>query len=200
MRRHRALILPLAFLPALVAAAPASAASWDVEVVDFEFKPKTRAIAVGDSVIWRFAAEGHTTTAAPGQAQRWDSGPATTPRGETFERTFRRPGRFQYFCTPHQGLMRGTITVGKDNVRDTFDAFKTTPQGTGATISFRLNEPAKMTYKLRGPSDRTVKRRLARGSHKFSLKGLEAGSYRGTLTLQDDFDKKASAKKPFAIG
>jgi hypothetical protein len=29
---------------------------------------------------------------------------------------------------------------------------------------------------------------------------LDAGSYNGTLTLKDDFDKSAKAKSSFAIG
>jgi plastocyanin len=123
MRRHRLLSIPLALSLVLAAAAPASAAEVEVGVVDFDFQPATRAIAVGDTVIWRFNSGGHTTTASRGQAERWDSG--TRASGQEFRRTLSRPGRFQYVCIPHAGFMRGTIQVGTDQVRDTVDAFKT---------------------------------------------------------------------------
>jgi plastocyanin len=198
---RRMLSIPLAVLIALAAAAPASAPDWDVEAKDFEFTPRDRKIAVGDTVVWRFAATGHTTTAVRGQAERWNSGPEATPRGETFRHTFRRPGRFQYFCIPHEGFMKGVIRVGEDEVSDTLDAFTSRRSGSGVRVSFRLNEPATATYRLRGPEPRTVRRgRLAAGRHSFTVRNLEPGRYGGTLALEDDFDKKASAKKSFTIG
>src|ERR671914_515856 len=131
MRRHRLLSIPLALSLALVAAAPASAAEVEVGVVDFDFQPATRAIAVGDTVIWRFNSGGHTTTARRGQAERWDSG--TRASGQEFRRTFSRPGR------------------------------------------------------------------LGKGRHGFTVRSLDAGAYRGTLALSDDFDKKSTAQKSFVI-
>jgi plastocyanin len=200
MRRHRLLPIPLALSLALAAAAPASAAEVEITATDFEFNPSPRAIAVGDTVIWRFAMGSHTTTAASGQAERWNSGPRTTPAGETFRHTFNRPGRFQYFCIPHAGFMRGVVTVGSDAVRDTVDAFRTTRSGSSVRVSFRLNEPAVVSLKLRGAERRTVRRgRLGKGRHSFSVRNLDAGSYRGTLALADDFDKKSTAQKSFVI-
>ena len=201
MRRHRLLSIPLALSLALAAALPASAAEVEITATDFMFSPSPRAIAVGDSVIWRFATGGHTTTAERGQAERWSSGPRTTPAGQTFRHTFSRPGRFQYFCIPHAGFMRGVVTVGSDAVRDTVDAFRTTRSGSSVRVSFKLNEPAAVTFKLRGAERRTVRRgRLGKGRHSFRVRNLDAGSYRGTLALSDDFDKKASEQKSFAIG
>jgi plastocyanin len=200
MRRHRLLPIPLALLLAIAAAAPASAVEVEVGVVDFDFEPKQRSIGVGDTVVWRFGDDGHTTTAARGQAERWNSGPGTTPRGQTFRHTFNRPGRFQYYCIPHQGFMNGVIQVGSDAVRDTVDAFKARRSGSGVRVSFKLNEPATATYKLRGPERKTVRRgRLAAGRHTFRVRNLEAGRYRGTLTLTDDFDKSAKPKSSFVI-
>ena len=199
MRRHRLLPIPLALLLAIAVAAPANAAEVEVGVVDFDFQPATRAIAVGDTVIWRFNSGGHTTTASRGQGERWDSG--TRASGQEFRRTFNRPGRFQYICIPHAGFMRGTVQVGTDQVRDTVDAFKTRRTGSRVRVSFKLNEPATVTLRLRGAERRTVRRgRLAAGRHSFSVRNLDAGSYRGTLALADDFDKKATAQKSFTIG
>jgi plastocyanin len=200
MRSHRLLPIPLALLTALAAAAPATAAEVDVGVVDFSFQPGQRTIAVGDTVVWRFMAGGHTTTAAGGQAERWNSGPRTAPSGGTFRHTFNRPGRFQYVCIPHAGFMKGTIQVGSDRVRDTVDAFRARRAGTSVRVSFELNEPATATYSLRGAERRTVRRgRLTAGRHSFTVRRLDAGSYTGTLTLTDDFDKSAKAKSSFVI-
>lgn len=200
MRPHRLLPIPLALLLALAAAAPASAVDVEVGVVDFRFQPRERAIGVGDTVIWRFADSGHTTTAARGQAERWNSGPTTTPTGQTFRHTFARPGRFQYYCIPHQGFMKGVIEVGEDAVGDTVDAFKTKRSGASVRVSFELNEAATVTYTLRGPERKTVRRgRLAAGRHNFRVRSLEEGMYRGTLTLADDFDNQVKPKKSFVI-
>jgi hypothetical protein len=96
--------------------------------------------------------------------------------------------------------MRGTITVGSDSVRDTVDAFRTTRSGSSVRVSFELNEPATVTYKLRGAERRTVRKgRLRAGRHSFRVRSLEAGSYTGTLALADDFDKKTNPKKSFSI-
>ena len=67
-------------------------------------------------------------------------------------------------------------------------------------LSFRLNEPATVSYSLRGPSRRTVKRgRLAAGTHGFTLRRLRRGAYRGVLTVVDDFDKKTTPRNSFVI-
>jgi plastocyanin len=199
MRPHR-LLLPLTAILALGLASPAMAFDWPVEVVDYEFRPAERKIAVGDTVIWSFTNGGHTTTAARGQADKWNSGPATSEAGTTYQKTFNTPGRFQYICIPHASFMKGTIEVGEDAETDTVDNFKGTLRGDNVKISFKLNEAAKVTYKLKGPSRRTVERgRLDAGRHSFRVRNLRNGEYRGTLTLVDDFDKKATPKNFFVI-
>jgi plastocyanin len=199
MRPHR-LLMPLTVILALGSAAPAVAADLPVEVVDYEFLPAERKIALGDTVIWSFTNGGHTTTAARGQADKWNSGPATSEAGTTYQKTFNTPGRFQYICIPHASFMKGTIEVGEDAERDTVDNFKGTRRGDNIKISFKLNEAAKVTYKLKGPSRRTVERgRLDAGRHSFRVRNLRKGQYRGTLTLVDDFDKKATRRSFFVI-
>jgi hypothetical protein len=67
-------------------------------------------------------------------------------------------------------------------------------------LSFLLNEPATVTYRLKGPSRRTVKLgRLAKGRHSFTLRRLKRGTYRGVLTVVDDFDKKITPRNFFVI-
>jgi plastocyanin len=200
MRLNRLILAPVTALAALAVAAPSlQAADFGVGVADFDFTPKTRSIAVGDKVVWSFNDSGHTTTSVRGQAESWDS--RIKDRGQTFEKTFTKPGRYQYLCTPHETFMKGIIVVGKDSVRDTVDAFRTTVSGTRVTVSFELNEAAKATYTLTGASKRTVTRkRLKAGERTIVVRGLKAGRYSGTLTLWDDFDKKTTQKKSFRVG
>jgi plastocyanin len=162
MRLHRLLPLPLALLLVLAGASPAMAVDWTVDVTDFDFTPSERQIAVGDKVIWQFRDDGHTTTSRPGQGERWDSD--FQSGGATYEHIFTEPGRYEYVCTPHSTFMSGVIEVGSDPVSDTVDRFRTSRRGRSATIRFTLNEPAEMTYRLKGPSRRTITRdRLAAG-------------------------------------
>jgi plastocyanin len=199
MRPHR-LLLPLTVILALGSASPAAAVDLPVEVVDYDFLPAERKVAVGDTVIWSFTNGGHTTTAVRGQADKWNSGPATSEAGTTYQKTFNTPGRFQYICIPHASFMKGTIEVGEDAERDTVDKFKGTRRGDNIKISFKLNEAATVTYKVKGASRRTVERgRLDPGRHSFRVRNLRDGRYRGTLTLVDDFDKKATRKNSFVI-
>jgi plastocyanin len=201
MRPRPLLLLTLAFL--LTPAAPAMAAEFTVDVVDFSFAPREQQIAPGDSVTWTFTAGGHTATASGGQADRWDSsspsGDFNAP-GDRFTHTFNRPGRFQYICIPHASFMRGTIQVGEDQVQNTVGAITTSRRGNRVAMRFRLNEAAKATYKLRGPSRRTVtRRRLGAGRQSIAVRNLEPGRYRGTLTTTDDFDKRDTARNSFVV-
>jgi len=201
MPRNR-LPIPLALLVFFALASPAAAADWGVNVVDFQFVPKERQIAVGDSVTWNFNVAGHTSTSKRGQPESWNSAPAggTNSAGVPFTKVFKTPGRYQYICIPHQAFMGGVIQVGTDAVADTLDNFKTRRTANRVKLSFLLNEPAMVTYKLTGKSRRTVKKgRLAAGRHSFTLRRLKRGSYRGVLAVVDDFDKKVTARNSFVI-
>jgi plastocyanin len=198
MRLKRLLLAPVTAVAALGAAAPSLAADFGIGVRDFEFSPRTQTIAVGDTVTWTFNDGGHTTTSRPGQPERWDSD--LEDAGGTFQKTFTKPGRYQYVCTPHDTFMDGTLVVGSDAVRDTVDAFKTKVRGSKVTVSFELNEAAAATYTVKGAAKRTVKRaRLGAGKRSLTLKRLKAGSYRGTLVLSDDFDKRTTQRKSFTV-
>jgi plastocyanin len=199
MPRKRLILAPITAIAALGVASPSLAADVGIGVEStFEFSPKTQTVGVGDTVTWNFNDGGHSTTSLPGQPDRWDSDIRAS--GATFAKTFTKPGRYQYICTPHRDFMKGTLVVGTDSVSDTVDAFKTKVSGTTATVSFKLNEPAVATYKLTGATKRTVKtKRLTAGKRSITVKRLKAGSYKGTLTLSDDFDKKTTQKKSFKV-
>jgi len=196
------LALPLALLIPLALASPAGAADYSVVADDsFTFTPAERKIAVGDTVMWSFADAGHTSTSVRGQADRWNSVPeGTNAAGDAFAKTFNIPGRFQYVCTPHRTFMKGVIQVGTDTVIDSVDAFRSKRTGNRVRLSFRLNEPAIVRYSLRGPTRRTVRLgRLAAGARSFTLRRLRRGTYRGVLTVVDDFDKKMTERNLFVI-
>jgi plastocyanin len=199
--RPQRLLVPLALLTPLVLASPAAAFDWTTEVIDFEFKPAERRISVGDSVTWNFTAEGHTTTSLSGQPDSWNSvSEGTNSAGSSYTKVFDTPGRYQYVCIPHRAFMKGVIEVGTDTVVDTLDDFKSTRRGNRVKLSFLLNEPATVTYRLKGPSRRTVRRgRLGAGTRSFTLRRLKRGTYRGVLTVVDDFDKKITPRNFFVI-
>jgi plastocyanin len=200
--RPTRLLIPVALLAFFVSAAPASAFDWSVNVIDYEFQPEARQIAVGDSVTWNFAVDGHTTTSTGGQPDSWNSAPngGASTAGVPFNKTFNTPGRYQYICVPHKDFMKGVIQVGTDTVPDSIDNFKSKRTGNRVKLSFLLKEPAAVTYKLTGKSRRTVKKgRLAAGRHSFTLRRLKHGTYRGVLTVVDDFDKKLTPRNFFVI-
>jgi plastocyanin len=201
MRPNR-LLIGLALLTPLALASPATAAEWPVNALNYQFQPRARQIAVGDSVTWSFIDAGHTSTSLRGQPDSWNSAPGggTNAAGVPFTHVFNTPGRYQYVCIPHQSFMDGVIQVGTDTVVDTLDRFRSKRAGNRVKLSFLLNEPATITYRLKGPSRRTVRRgRLSAGSHSFTLRRLKRGSYRGVLTAVDDFDKKITPRNAFVI-
>lgn len=108
----------------LLLAASGGARTVDVRIFSFDFSaaPKGQAsvdpvIDLDDTVQWNWESGGHSTTAAKGQAETWNSG--IQPLGSSFEHTFANVGVFWYFCMPHgfdrgdgtAGGMAGTITV-----------------------------------------------------------------------------------------
>jgi plastocyanin len=193
------LAIPVALLASLTAASPAAAAEWTVDAIDFEFQAPELQVDVGDTVNWNFVDAGHTATSARGQAERWDSG--SVAEGGRYGHSFDTPGRYQYLCVPHETVgMKGVVTVGTDAVAKSMSRFRARRTGNRVKVSFRLNEAARVTYRLKGAARRSVKRgRLAAGRRSFTVRRLKRGRYTGTLTVVDDFDKKQTAKSRFRV-
>jgi plastocyanin len=116
--------------PASEATATATAASDErsgspvVDMTDsLQFEPREIKVSVGDRVQWRNVGQiAHTVTTDPSRVsdqdgvsvpsgvKPWDSG--LLGGDETFSRTFRKPGTYQYICIPHEGAgMIGTVVV-----------------------------------------------------------------------------------------
>jgi plastocyanin len=200
--RPTRLAFPIALFASLALASPAAAADHEVTADElFTFTPPELHIAVGDTVIWRFLAGGHTSASAKGQPVSWNSMPeGTNPAGTSYPKLFNVPGRYQYVCTPHKAFMKGVIEVGEDAVADSIDNFKSKRTGNRVKLNFELNEAATVTYRLKGPSRRTVRRgRLDAGGESFTLRRLKRGTYRGVLTVVDDFDKKITPRNFFVV-
>jgi plastocyanin len=181
----------------------ASARDWTVDAIDWQFIPSQATVAVGDSVTWRFTAAGHTSTSLGGQAESWNSAPSgTNAAGTSYTHVFTNPGRYEYICIPHQDFMRGMIEVrGADgSAPPVLASLRTRRTRRGVRLRFRLNAPAKVTYRLKGPSRRTIRRRtLQPGEHTLSVRRLRRGAYRGVLTATDASGEKSRRKNSFRI-
>jgi plastocyanin len=87
------------------------------------FEPKEIEVSAGEKVTWRNAGKiAHTVTAdkskaadpalvsIPAGTKEWDSG--FVSEGESFSRTFQKPGTYRYICIPHEGArMVGSVVV-----------------------------------------------------------------------------------------
>ncbi|HEX2416027.1 MAG TPA: plastocyanin/azurin family copper-binding protein [Thermoleophilaceae bacterium] len=194
MRPYR-LLIPLALLVPLAPASPAAAVDFPVRVTDYEFGPKEVKVGVGDSVTWSFDMGSHTTTSDSGQVESWDSGPAASPVGTKYTQTFNTPGRFSYYCIPHQAFMKGAVVVGTDEFKKSQTKFKQVRRGSKVTFSFKLVEAAKVVASIKGPNKKkATRKRLKPGRYSIALRGLKQGRYKGTVTFTDDFDKVSKVR------
>jgi plastocyanin len=88
-----------------VLALAALAATNTINVVNFDFvSPQTSThvdptINLGDTVQWVWVSGLHSTTAAAGQLDSWDSGQHFSPF--TYTHTFTELGTFNYYCSVH---------------------------------------------------------------------------------------------------
>jgi plastocyanin len=114
----------IALGPCETRAGPTPAASTVVHISTFlKFGPQEVTIPVGGTVEWRNSSiQTHTETDDPAEAkdaahaelpagaQAFDSGPLKP--GQSFSHTFTVPGRYSYFCRPHEmhGML-GAIVV-----------------------------------------------------------------------------------------
>jgi plastocyanin len=91
--------------------ATASASTVTVEAANFQFKPASRSVNVGDVVRWTFAGDPHSVTSgAPGAPDgQFDSG--IVDPGGSFQVTFDTAGTYRYFCQIHPEQMTGTVVV-----------------------------------------------------------------------------------------
>ncbi len=108
-------VLCAAILPVLTATVRSATITLEVFNNDFGMAPSTHidpVINVGDTVewVWNSGAILHSTTAAAGQMESWDSGVHSTPF--TFDHTFTQTGTFNYYCIVHGADIGGGQVIG----------------------------------------------------------------------------------------
>ena len=93
----------------LIAPAPAAknAASHDVTIKGMKFDPAQIEIAVGDTVVWKNADDRDHTVVAKDNS--FKSG--NLSKGDKFEHTFTKAGKYSYACSYHP-RMKGVVIVG----------------------------------------------------------------------------------------
>jgi plastocyanin len=108
------------------AATVRAAASAGVVIKNFQFKPGTSTVHVGDTITWTNQdIAPHTATAKDGS---WDTG--TIKKGKTGSHTFTTAGTIPYICSIHPN-MKGTVVV----LAASGSSGGTTPSGSGSGSS-----------------------------------------------------------------
>jgi plastocyanin len=85
----------------------ASGAPGEVAIVDFDFRPATLQVGVGQTVTWTNEDTAAHTVTSDGDGPL-DSGDLA--QGATYEATFDAAGTYEYICTIHP-TMRATVEV-----------------------------------------------------------------------------------------
>ena len=141
---------------ALFGAISANAATTTVYIVNFEFigvsgQQTNPVIALNDTVTWVWSNGTHSTTAAPGQLELWDSGPqSTSPTATNFSHTFTNLGTYNYYCTVHSqstgcrqvgpkfafSMMTGYVAVVSTSLSGPYQINQITQTGTDIVVSW----------------------------------------------------------------
>lgn len=127
----------LALLALVAASAPASAATWTVEMKDIGFHPANITIVEGDTIEWvNHDPFGHDVNATLADPSADSGGTGQVLPDETFSFTFTTPGTFDYQCDAHAPLMAGSITVIDASLVPTvtFDPPPAAPVEPGTTV------------------------------------------------------------------
>ena len=96
--------------------------SHDIEVFSFGFNPAELTIQAGDTVIWTNTGGNHnvngTLEAFPDNPEGFGNDVGLSPW--TYSHVFTIEGTYNYHCTPHSGIMQGTIIV-EGNISNTLN-------------------------------------------------------------------------------
>jgi plastocyanin len=90
----------------------AHAATVEVQVENFQFSPAAISIQTGDTVRWTWISGSHSVTSGSNCSSNGSFDSGIQSPSFSYSRTFNKPGKVPYFCTPHCGTgMVGTINV-----------------------------------------------------------------------------------------
>ncbi len=108
----------------------ATAATIDVDIVNFTFDPTPLTVCTGDTVRWTNQDSApHTSTS---DTAVWDSGTLTT--GQQFSFTFTSSGTFDYHCSIHPSMTATVEVVDCTLTVDTINLFG----NNGSSVNFDL--------------------------------------------------------------
>jgi hypothetical protein len=105
-------------------------------------------IALNDTVTWVWSNGTHSTTAAPGQLELWDSGAQATSTATNFSHTFTNLGSYNYYCKVHSestgcrqvapeiGMMTGYVAVVNGGLSGPYQVNQITRQGQDIVVSW----------------------------------------------------------------
>ncbi len=145
-------VLAAMFL-AILHTAGVMAATNTIYIFSFNFGalPNTHidpVINLGDTVTWVWTNGHHSTTAAPGQLESWDSGQQTFGTATNYSHTFTHLGVYNYYCTVHSqstgcrqvapiiGTMTGSVTVVSGNLTTPYQVDQITQQGSDIFVDW----------------------------------------------------------------
>ena len=163
---------------------------------EYFFRSPRVQIDPGDSVTWTNRGKIlHTVTSSGSVPERFNGG--MLDHGESYTRTFAKPGTYSYICTLHPGLMGGTVQVGPDKVRPRLAAPRVKVGSARLRVALSLSERSSLSLRVT-KAGRTVSRRtvkpLIRGRRSFSIPAPRtAGSYRLSLVAVDAAHNRSKA-------
>jgi plastocyanin len=189
---------------ALLAPSTAHAATADVAIGDFFFKPGYVRVEPGDTVTWTSDGSPHDVKSRPASPLAFDSGELLP--GETFSQAFPAAGRYPYLCSIHD-FMLGVVQVGPDTIAPKLTKLATTVRGKRVWVAFRVTETVRVSASV--ASAKKPKRKLRRvkarkaeegGRSLFAkIGGLKPGRYRITLVAEDPEGNSGKASARFKI-
>jgi plastocyanin len=107
LRRTRAMAIVTVVATLALGVGVAQAGGGSVKGSNFDFRPRTIRINKGSKVTWRWVNGRHTVTFVKGSYNK-----TLTRSHQTRSRTFKKRGRFKYYCRFHRSLgMRGKVVV-----------------------------------------------------------------------------------------
>lgn len=147
--------LVLACSLALTLIGQSNAATWTVNVQDFQFVPASLNVTVGDTVKWQWINGSHTTTSMviPGGASAWDE--PMTISNQTYRYRVSVAGMYTYKCTPHFPGMEGSFNASPIGIipiqgvlPDRFELHQNYPNPFNAQTKIGFDLPAVSDVKL----------------------------------------------------
>jgi plastocyanin len=187
-----------------IVAESARGATHDVSVGNNAFTPPQLTVEQGDVVNWNWVGPdtNHSTTTEADHETSWDSDRGNAfpnhPVGDRFSKELQMPGEYPYHCKVHAEMTGKIIVVPRGQPIPQADVAApqvATPRVSGnrRRITFKLDEAATVTAKLRGRIRRTLTLEAEPGTNVLELPRLRPGRYGLALRATDAAGNKSLA-------